>query len=488
MKQVFSSFVPVVKAGDVESITVTQSLDGRLAQDGPSTVHVRIDGPQTALLADMIAGVYPAPGSDQSPDEFLPHIAFTRRTLPWERQGPDAASDTPWLALLLFKESELRTAEQRKQAPTVAVTTMKVQAVPDLTTRTRLINTLGIPGETEIATLTVPNSLLREVMPRQMELRLLCHMKRDEVDGATVDSAVVIGCRLPDASAPAGEKPQLHTAVLVSVERAPELFTLPAIGSTTLLVLHHWTFRPSQGGDFEQVMKSIRYRPHGGVQRFGNLPAVVGAGETAPLSGGFKGLIDEDGYFLTGVQHDQDVGATYRSPLHPFKPPPRSSGFAIAAAPDEFVNAAQGAPLDFSHAAAFELGRLLALNDPAILEDLRQVRGNMKPIDPPVLVNQLPDALQKPDWVVNPAWSEEPWSLGQNQSLVKDTAQFQDKGVGDITGVLDQLDQWNIGNVVSTLNSVGAAVTSPVTALNVGSVTESLLEEQFADVSQAAKS
>src|SRR6185436_4728960 len=117
MKQVFSSCVPLVKAGDPVAINVTQSLDGRLTQDGPATVNVRIEGPQTSLLADMVAGVFPAPGSDQSPDEFLPHVALTRRTLPWERIGPDPAPTTPWLALLLFKESELRSAEQRKLAP-----------------------------------------------------------------------------------------------------------------------------------------------------------------------------------------------------------------------------------------------------------------------------------------------------------------------------------------------------------------------------------
>ena len=76
MKQVFSSCVPLVKAGNPVAINVTQTLDGRLTQDGPATVHVRIDGPQTSLLADMVAGVFPAPGSDQSPDEFLPHVAF----------------------------------------------------------------------------------------------------------------------------------------------------------------------------------------------------------------------------------------------------------------------------------------------------------------------------------------------------------------------------------------------------------------------------
>ncbi len=487
MKQIFSSCIPLIKAGNPVPINVAQSLDGRLKQDGPATVHVHIDGPQTSLLADMVAGVFPAPGSDQSPDEFLPHIALSRRTLPWERQGPDAAPTTPWLALLLFKESELRSAEQRKQAPAVSVTQLKVQDIPDLTTRTRLLNTLQIPGETEVSTLAVANSLLRQIVPQIAELPLLCHMKRETVNGVDVDHSLVVCNRLPDASAPGGEKPQVHTAVLVSVERAPELFTLPATGTTTLLVLHHWTFRPSQGGDFEQVIRSIAYRPHGGVLRFGNLPAPPPAGETAPLSGGFRGLLDKDGYFLTPVEHDQEVNATYRSPLHPFTPPPRSSGFAIAAAPDEFETADQSTPLDFAHAAAFELGRLLALNDPGILEDLRHVSGTIKPIDPPVAVNNLPDALQKPDWVSNPAWSEQPWDIAAGQSLVKDENLFLGKGVGDVTGIGGLVEQWDVGAVVATLNSIGAVVSTPVVAVNVGSVTEGVLDEMFADVAQAGK-
>jgi hypothetical protein len=487
MKQIFSACIPLIKAGNPVPINVSQTLDGRLKQDGPATVNVRIDGPQSSLLPDMVAGVFPAPGSDQSPDEFLPHIALSRRTLPWERQGPDPAPTTPWLALLLFKESELKSAEQRKQAPAVSVTQLTVQNIPDLTTRTRLINTLQIPGDTEVSTLAVANSVLRQVMPRIAELPLLCHMKRETENGVEIDHAVVVCNRLPSASAPAGEKPEIHTAVLVSVERAPELFALPVGGTTTLLVLHHWTFRPSQGGDFEQVIRSIAYRPHGGVLRFGNLPAPVTGGETAPLSGGFKGLLDQDGYFLTPVEHDQEVNATYRSPLHPFTPPPRSSGFAIAAAPDEFETADQSTPLDFAHAAAFELGRLLALNDPGILEDLRHVGGTIKPIDPPVAVNQLPDALQKPDWVSNPAWAEQPWDIAAGQSLVKDENLFLGKGVGDVTGIGNLLDQWNVGAVVATLNSIGAVVSTPVVAVNVGAVTEGMLDEQFADVAQAAK-
>jgi hypothetical protein len=213
----------------------------------------------------------------------------------------------------------------------------------------------------------------------------------------------------------------------------------------------------------------------------------VGPGETAPLSGGFKALIDEDGYFLTPIEHDQDVSATYRSPLHPFGPLPRSPHFAIAAAPNEFaVVPPGGAPLDFSHAAAFELGRLLALNDPAILEDLRDVRGSMKALEPPVAVNKLPAALQKFDWVVNPAWQEQPWDGLAGQSLVKNETTFLDKGIADVTGVLDHVATWNVDAIVSAINQVGPAITPAVTAINVASVTEDALGEQFAEVAQAA--
>lgn len=487
MKQVFSNILPIVKAGKNEPITVTQSLDNRLTQEGPGTVHVRIDGPQTSLLADMISGVFPAPGSEISPDEFLPHIALSRRTLPWEREGPNALETTPWLALLLFRESELKSPTEQLSAPAVSVKTLKVQNIPDLTTRNRLMNTLQVPGETEVSTLTVSNAILRNVIPTQAELPLLCHVKRSDASGRFVDSAIVLSNRLPNANAPSGQDPQIHLAALVSVERAPELFTLPLAGTTTLLVLHHWTFRPSQGGDFEQVMKSIAYRPHGGVMRFGNMPAPVSQGETAPLSGGFKALVDKDGYFLTPVEHDQDVSATYRSPLHPFGPQPRSPHFAISAAPNEFATVPPGgAPLDFSHAAAFELGRLLALNDPAILEDLRDIRAVVKPLEPPVAVNKLPNALQKFDWVVNPAWIEQPWEGFAGQSLVKDETAFLDKGVADVTGVLDHVATWNLNAIVSAINQVGPAMTPAVTAINVTTVTEDALGEQFAEVVQAA--
>lgn len=491
MTQIYSRAVPLAKAGTPDVlITPTQVLGGdRLALSGPGTVHVRIDGPQTVLSADLVAGVYPPPGSQESPDEFLPHIALTRRTLPWERVGPDLSttSGVPWLMLLVFAEPELRTAAQMNQAPAVTVTKQRVSTIADVATRTRLTVDCHIPGSTEVSTLTVPNLLLSQIVPRPEELPLLCHVKESGEPGQTVQHAIVMANRLPDAGVTQGDRPAMHLAALVSIERAPGLFgALPAGGSTTLLVLHHWTFRPSRGGDFEQVVKSIAYRPHGGVQRFGNLPVPVPAGETVPLSGGFDALLDDDGFLRTGVAHDQDVEATYRGPLRPFGPQPRSSSFAIAAAPDEFADAPEGKPLDFGHAAAFELGRLLAMADPAVLEDLRDISGTMRPLDPPVLVDPRPDFLQKPEWVVNPEWSAQPWE-GLDGPLVKDDQLFTGEGLSDVTGIGDHLAGWGVGALANTLDGIGPAVSPVVTGVDLGTLDESTLEVDFADVAQAGQ-
>ncbi len=90
--------------------------------------------------------------------------------------------------------------------------------------------------------------------------------ERKTENGVDKDVAIVVCNRLPDAGPPdAVEKPEVHTALLVSLEQRSELFTAGHYSnpnaSTALIVLHHWTFTPSKGGDFEQVMQAIGYDP-----------------------------------------------------------------------------------------------------------------------------------------------------------------------------------------------------------------------------------
>ncbi len=92
--QIFSNCTVPAKAGTTVKFQVNESVmdgnKGMLTIQGSNEVQVFIDGPRVQLNADDIAGVYPAAGSEESADEFLPHVALKRRTLPWEplRSGP----------------------------------------------------------------------------------------------------------------------------------------------------------------------------------------------------------------------------------------------------------------------------------------------------------------------------------------------------------------------------------------------------------------
>jgi hypothetical protein len=320
----------------------------------------------------------------------------------------------------------------------------------------------------------------------------MCHMRRDLTTNK--DRAIVMSYRLPFAG-PEGTEPELHTALLVSLEKREDLYApsrellANKDKEAVFIVLHHWTFKPSKGGDFEQVIRSIAIRPNGGVLRFGNLPKEVEPGQPVPLSGGFQGLLKHDGYFQEPLPHTQPGNVTWRGPLRPFKPPLRSQGFAVRAAPEEFEDPQQGDPVDYSHATAFELGRLMALAKPEILEDVRGIHIKFPPIEPEVAINKLPTALQKPDWVSNPAWdqwTEEPWSMqtqinGQFESIVKGETEFLDKGVADVGGIAEQSVGW-LGDVLVDLGGMSVPVAIPVAQFDISTVTTEGLGITFPDV------
>ena len=522
---IYDRFDPLVKAGEEIAIDVSQELhdglESRLQTVEPNSVKVKIDGPQLQLTSADIVGVYPAPGSEESPDEFLPHIALKRRTLPWERVGPTTQPEEkiPWLALLLFKESDLKRAPVRvqgqvSQAPKSSLETTQVSQINQIDpgTYTWLTQTLNLPASTSLNVLYVQNKVLQSVMPKKDELPYLCHAKRKEEivrdedtededtekeKVITADTAIVICNRLPDAGSPESS-PEIHTAVLISLEKRDDLYQhdneplhgFPAHGVTALVVLHHWTFKPNQGGDFEEVIQAIGYRPNGGVLRFGNLPKEPAQGQAASLSGGFPSLLNSYGFFLDPLPHTQSGKVVYRGPLRPF--PPRAEprlAFAIRAAPQEFEEAGPDESLDYSHAAAFELGRLLAFADTGVLEDIGEVDAYSDPMDTEIrAVNKLPVALQKRDWVTNPnpvrpvRWQKE------NTILIKNQNELLGKGEGDPTGIREQVAEWS-ESVLQELSQMGIQEEGAgVSSMDINSVTKEDLTKKFFDLKNAARS
>jgi hypothetical protein len=488
--QIFSNCTPLADAGDALKLTPSQELlhgaEDLLQLDGPLSVHLIVEGPRLQLTPADIAGVYPAPGSEESPDEFLPHIALERRTLPWERVG--LGGNKPWLALMLLKESEMRSEAARTFSPgsTLEAVALSEVAGRDPEGYQQLRNVLGLADSTPLNVIYLKNSALAQLRPASADLPYLCHMRRDLSTGK--DTAIVVSYRLPDAGPPESA-PEIHTAFLVSLEQRDDLFFSSRTGinaskEAVFVVLHHWSFTPSKGGDFEQVIRSIAIRPNGGVLRYGNLPKDASLEQPAPLSGGFQGVLQPDGFAVEPLPHLQPGDVVWRGPLRPFTTPLRSQGFAVRAAPEEFENPQPGDPVDYSHASAFEVGRLLALARPEVLEDLRAIHLAFPPIEEEVEVNKLPPALQKRDWVVNPEWTEQPWSMevnGQLESMVKTEAQFLEKGVGDVTGISEQIGGW-LEEVLGDLGGMSTPAETTVTEIDVQNVTAEELGNMFPEV------
>jgi hypothetical protein len=494
--QFLNSVDPILLSGqDAQDFTIEQTLTIPSAADplidASGTIQLQVNGPLTSLTEAEIAGVYPAPGSTDSPDTFLPHIALSRRTLPWERNGPTGTP--PWLALLLLKDSELnpnqifgasRLLHKGKVLESGVSPSIMQGRDPLGYARVRQ----SIADTAQVNLLFLRNDLLDAIGPAPGETPYLCNVKRVNDGGVYTYYAIVIGNRLPDAGSE-NSPPELHTAFLVSLENRTDFYDgarkqnpLSEIG---LVVLHSWSFTPSKGGDFKEVMQAIHIRPNGGVLRFGNLTAEPAAGVPAPLSGGFDALLDEDGLLRDPLPHSQAGLVNYRGPLRPFPPAPRSSGFAVRSKPEEFADAAPGTPLDYSHAAAFELGRLLALASQDRMEDLQAVHGTYKIIQPELEYNRLPLILQKPNWV------DDPWSLpgdgGIAQYVFKDDGALVGAHPGDVTGVNQQWLSFgpDVQTFLNGLEMPGAAVASP---LDFNSVTAAELNQQFAIVAAKAQS
>lgn len=557
--RIYSSLTPVVKSGETAEINVSQILnDGAtsyLHATGP-TVKVAVQGPQTSLTEDDISGVYPAPGSTDSPDDYLPHIALTRRTLPWERRGP--ADGAPWLALLVITQGDLEMVfnpivvntgnlaaelppaafnpalkippaapkpvsppaapeavapanaqaggvhqgpifiQQTISAGSITPRAIKVQdlAASDAATRTQLLTIPGITDSTSIQAINIPAATLKLILPAAADLNLLCHVKEVVEDNVSTFTSIVVSGRLPDAGDTNTTAPATHAALLVSLEHRDDIYTrLDKGGAINLIVLHSWTFIPSKGGDFREVCQMIGYHPNGGVLRFGNVPSAA-ADPTKALSGGFGNLVDNAGYLVTPLDHAEAGNVIWRGPLRPFPPPPRSNGFAVRADPEEFAGAPAGAQLDYSHATAFELGKLLALADVGIREDLRDIHEVFNIPTNFVAMSNLPPALQKPFWGIDQGETlqqseaqinqsmQQPWTFANNQSLVGIQNSLGTGEVGGISAATAQAWQASVSSVIGAVQA--PATSGTVSQIDINAVTDAGLAAQFPALVNAA--
>lgn len=185
-------------------------------QDLPEAIgYFNVEGPRFRIDASDVAGMFPPRNGHGGFNTTLPHIALYKRTLPWEReldpdenlwkgQTPPAWNDNvPWVALLLFEESEC----------TIKQTVALSDALPK-----EVVTQLAAAPGTQVDTVSASSTLVHSIMPSLEELSLLVHDRQVNVDDKELNAAggngwfsVVMSNRVPEE----GKK---YVACLVSLE------------------------------------------------------------------------------------------------------------------------------------------------------------------------------------------------------------------------------------------------------------------------------
>lgn len=339
---------PALETGEY-TITVSQKLvlQGGQPLDTTFSVqkHFSVYGERFALQPQDIQAVFPPDGSLGEHSNVLPHIAFRRSTLPWERQGDANQQGTPWLALLLFDDQEKPASEIVQLSNLVNPdwqTNAESGRFPALQLQT------GQKADDKVTVIDIPKQLLQTVLPSLEALALLTHVRvRRNADGSQSEQAVILGNRLPARGG-------LSTVHLVSLEQrfVDGSFDYQGAGEQDLIrlvSLHSWSFAcVDEKQSFKGLLTNLNRDPS--TLR---LPSNNNA--------------DAEKYLAQGnvlLPHTFRTGGKSVSWYHgPLSPTPDTTELQLPVqAADELIryNPAYGL-FDVSYAAAWELGRLLAL-------------------------------------------------------------------------------------------------------------------------------
>jgi len=367
---------PALKDGKY-TITVEQAV--QITQPSEKTSKTfqneykfNVAGERFTFNPSLIYSVFPPESSLGEHSNVLPHIILNRSTLPWERKADKNRSDIPWLALLLFDADE--------------AVTPKIMKLGELKTESadNHIKWAGVELEPEqdendkLVVIEVKKDLLEKILPSANELSWLTHVRQGKDDkGAVVgdELAVIIGNRLPRQGA-------ISTAHLVSVE---DRYDKDGFGYENanpddlirFVSLKSWSFAcVDKNQDFKGLLENVDpyfkrelddlkpYPIEGGYKIERSVLRLPPQNNTPP---------EVEKYLSIGsvpLPHFMRQGSKtiswYHGPLIPGEN--KSSRLTSPArAADELLryNSSNGM-FDVSYAAAWELGRLLALQSKKI--------------------------------------------------------------------------------------------------------------------------
>lgn len=341
-------------------VTVEQTIktqnSGKISEEKFSQIlDFVVSGHRFApLTLNDIYAVFPPSGNLGEHSNALPHITLKRSTLPWERSVNKNDSDLPWVALLLFRESE-KPMSQTIKLKDLTASAAKFPGFAQEAAQT---------DEDELTVIDVPKNLLAQILPTQKEVALLAHINElTDGDGKPLSEALatVLGNRLPQP----GEASTVHLVALENRYKGEEgEFDYQGAGNDDLIrlvSLTSWSFTcVNNQHNFTALLKKLDRQPD--TLRLPELPEPQNREANNYLKLGYVPLAH-------ALRQGDKTISWYHSPLSSGKSPDRLSEAVPMA--DALVRYDSSSGLfDVSYAAAWELGRMLTLQNQRLAVEL----------------------------------------------------------------------------------------------------------------------
>nr|MDQ3934530.1 hypothetical protein [Actinomycetota bacterium] len=392
--QFYDGYFPALGAGKY-SIGLSQKLttpDGKNPSYTAPAQEFEVVAPEFAIDPGTVHTAYPPAGATGIYDQQLPFVVLGDPELPWERGitpgggAPDSSDPIPWLALVIFADGEI--ALQSGSSNPVVTTTVNDL----LTANTGTVLKPQIPvGDVSAAVLasqcqaiTISAATFNAVMPTKDDLRYLAHCRSvSQPDEGELLLSVVLCNRLPVATT----APLRYYAQLVSVEGFQDYLGPNAKpiqqSQVQLCSLANWSFtsQPESSVNFRDLVTGLIASET--VTPTLRLPippnSHIPPAATDRLDDGYAPLP-----FVTGA--GESSFAWYRGPFSPVVPQPLPAVGDPPVQVDEATSAdqlmiylAEQGLFDLSYAAAFNIGRQLALADAQFAQTMstyrREARG-----------------------------------------------------------------------------------------------------------------
>lgn len=402
-------FLPGLDAGEYQLDVSQEVLDKDLkpisGKAYSSTYKFGVTADRFGLAKPaIVSSVFPADNATGEFSNVFPHVVFTQKTFPWVRYptntepyappkpGTDTDADVPtWLWVMLLDEDDLVKYPGINPAPeNLSVGDLFPQSVvPGSSLKDNYsyfqgaTNTDGLePGEStddQIRTIDIPLSLIWKIGPTVDDLKLMAHGRVVSLINQPADSATVIGEPTGAFSIVFGNRlPATNRktyAFLVSLEElqdflpdqpgggAPKGNTFDGSKNLRLAVLKSWTFfSMGQPATFVNQLEALNDRKPDGPPALNTNIRLEYPGTNTVIAGALEmGYVPLNEILRTAGK----TVSWYRGPLLPYLIPEGQLKLPIPSPDAAMIFDPTTGMLDVSYAAAWSIGRLIALQDTA---------------------------------------------------------------------------------------------------------------------------